>query len=470
MSDSRNITVDPQSLAEPVAHPEIAEILDLRTGDVVDVRNFINSRTYGEFIKERVYIRESLYDAPLFACALCGTPVYVVANPDKRFFFRHCRENGSCPARTRSKLSQTEILARKYHGLRESEAHRKVKRLIERSLIADSCFKPESIAQERRWRSSSDPKVWRQPDVQAVNDGRRFAFEVQLSTTFLSVVVERRQFYREEGASLIWVFGHFDPSYRRMTTDDLLFSNNANIFVVDDETVRISEETRSFHLRCHFLRFEKTSDGLAEVWDERLVRFIDLSCDLDAQQVYFFDYSGEKVRLEQGDEQLLRDRMFGFWKRVNPHFDHTPEGWAEWGAIKSQFSARGIELPDDPGADGSFRGMMHAILSASKGAPVGWQFSNLIEVAHRVAEAYPEHLLRFGFALEVSGNRVLLDTLDHSGRWKDKRRKLHQQISAGDPKYYPDPKWLAAFEFLFPAVAARVSSFIGRHWPLSKSV
>ena len=39
-----------------------------------------------------------------------------------------------------------------------------------------------------------------------------------------------------------------------MTTDDLLFSNNSNVFVVDDETARISEERKRFHLRCHFRR------------------------------------------------------------------------------------------------------------------------------------------------------------------------------------------------------------------------
>ncbi|MDH8399264.1 hypothetical protein QIG82_27740, partial [Klebsiella pneumoniae] len=72
--------------------------------------------------------------------------------------------------------------------------------LIERSLSADVSFAPESIVQETRWRATSDPKTWRQPDVQAAREGQRFAFEVQLSTTFLGVVVERRIFYREEGA------------------------------------------------------------------------------------------------------------------------------------------------------------------------------------------------------------------------------------------------------------------------------
>ena len=48
----------------------------------------------------------------------------------KRFFFRHKTEDGSCPAKTRGTLSEEEIRARKYHGLRESEAHKRIKQLI----------------------------------------------------------------------------------------------------------------------------------------------------------------------------------------------------------------------------------------------------------------------------------------------------------------------------------------------------
>jgi competence CoiA-like predicted nuclease len=191
-------------------------------------------------------------DQPAFACALCATPVYIVSSPEKRFFFRHRTEDGSCPAQTRSSLTQAEIRSRKYHGLRESEAHKRIKRLIERSLVADPLFQTESIRQERRWRSRHDPALWRQPDVQAICGGGCLAFEAQLSTTFLNVVVERRMFYREEGALLIWILGQLNPDCRRLTTDDLLFSNNSNILVVDEETTRLSEERHTFFFALPF--------------------------------------------------------------------------------------------------------------------------------------------------------------------------------------------------------------------------
>jgi hypothetical protein len=254
MAVDRNATIDPQASALPVENPEIVEVIDLVAGLVLDVKTFIASHRYGDFIAKRVRIRESLKtQKPLFACALCSVPVYAVASPDKHFFSRHSVEDGSCPAQTRHGLSQSDILAHKYHGLRESEAHKRIKRLIERSLAADP---------------SGDPKSWRQPDVQAARGDQRFAFEVQLSTTFLGVVVERRLFYRDEGAMLIWVLGGFEPDYRRLTVDDLLFSNNSNILVVDDETTKVSEDTRCFHVRCFYRSPVSTPERFYSGWPE----------------------------------------------------------------------------------------------------------------------------------------------------------------------------------------------------------
>lgn len=217
----RNVTIEPRASATPVDDPEIVEVIDLVTGEILDSNAFIGGQRYDTFVAKRNYLRECLKrNEPRHACVLCWTPVYLVASPRKRFHFRHIREDGICTAKTRSGLTENQIRARKYHGLRESEAHRRIKALIERSLRADPEFKAESIQIERRWNAREDSKLWRQPDVQAQSAAGRFAFEAQLSTTFLDVVVSRRLFYREEGAILVWVLGSFSHDYRRMTTDD----------------------------------------------------------------------------------------------------------------------------------------------------------------------------------------------------------------------------------------------------------
>ena len=60
---------------------------------------------------------------------------------------------------------------------------------------------------------------WRKPDVKALYGDKFIAFEIQLSTTFLSVIVERREFYLKNNALIFWIFNEFDPKNTKMTQD-----------------------------------------------------------------------------------------------------------------------------------------------------------------------------------------------------------------------------------------------------------
>jgi hypothetical protein len=456
-----NVTIDPWAPATPVGDPEIEEIIDLDEGIIRNAQTFISAHRYDALVAQRLRIREALKELkPLYSCPLCSTPVYLVANPEKRFFFRHVVEDGSCPAQTRTHLTEAQIRARKYHGLRESQAHTRIKWLIERSLHADPAFTNTTIMQERRWRSAGDPSRWRQPDVQAMRGAQRFAFEAQLSTTFLDVVVERRLFYKAEGALLIWIMGSFDPGYRRMTTDDLLFSNNSNILLVDDETTRLSEERREFHIRCLHRRCYREANQIGERWDDTVARFAELTCDVASQRAYLFDFEAEERKLEEVLAAELRVDFFDFWGTMQPHFDGRSESLARWHSLRSRLAAHGISVPDNPSGDSSFRPMIHSVLSAVRGVPVGWHFKKLIEVAHHLAIDHPQHLLAFGFAIESAGNKGVLRAQDGTGKWSRKREDIWRRIQKGESSFLPDQRWLPALSFLFPDVGARVNAFL----------
>jgi len=78
----------------------------------------------------------------------------------------------------------------KYKGAQESEAHRRLKALIERSLLADPRF--QDVLAEKVWRGQRDPTSLRRPDIQARLDDLRIVSEAQLTTTFLDVVIGRK--------------------------------------------------------------------------------------------------------------------------------------------------------------------------------------------------------------------------------------------------------------------------------------
>ena len=166
---------------------------------------------------------------------------------ERRFFFRHTLEDGRCLARTRGELSQEEIDARRYNGVKESARHLQMKEWVAQCLAADPRF--TDVATEKRW-SGTLTAEWRKPDVRAIYRGIPVVFEIQLSTTYVNVIAERREFYLQEGGLLIWIFAHFDGGARRLTQDDVFFNNNRNAFVVTQATRDASVQRGRFMLDC----------------------------------------------------------------------------------------------------------------------------------------------------------------------------------------------------------------------------
>lgn len=461
---------NPLAPARSVAAPAIRELLDRDTGEHVDAQVWIEGHLYQTLIRDRVGIVERMNAGdPHFLCSDCTVPVYLVSRPEDRvFYFRHIREDGSCPARTRSALSAAEITARKYHGLRESKPHRDIKALIQRSLAADPRWR--DIAAETTWRSRNDPDRYRRPDVQATLGDQRFAFEVQLSTTFLSVVAGRRAFYRDEGALLVWIFGNFDPAYRRLTTDDLLFSNNSNVFVVDEETAALSEATQQFHLRCFHREPFVDGERMRDRWVEVLVTLDALTADLDGQRLFAFDYASAEndLRLQQdaiewaATKHLIwvdQQDFFEFWQVHGGGFKHTPENREAWMQLRDRFASRGIELPQWPDHNEALRAMLHAFYSLRTGKPVGWNFAKLIQVAQNVAEYHPGLMTGFGFAVKHFDRAATLADQDRTGKWRDRVADASTGLARFNPVYRPAPGTLPLMRFLFPEIAAKVDAF-----------
>ncbi|MGN8118078.1 DUF6035 family protein [Labrys sp. 22185] len=464
----QNITVDPLSRAMPVEDPEIKEVLDCATGEYLDAPTWIGDWRYEELIQQRLDIREKLKKAPRFRCPLCSVPVYLVSNQHKRFHFKHLVEDGSCPAQTRHPLSREDILARKYRGLRESEPHRRIKELIARSLSADPQYSVPK--KERQWRSAHDPIARRQPDVQATSPRGRFAFEVQLSTTFLDVVVGRREFYREEGGLLVWVMGGFDPEYRRLTTDDLLFSNNSNILIVDEETTALSESTGQFRVRCHFRRPARDGDQLSDTWESCIAPFDALTLEQEAQRCWYFDYESEAtaIRAEINAERraresdaatALRTALFDFWTDRKPNTAPDAKMLNGWRGLRRAFADRGIALPASS-EDNNLMALMNGLTSAREGKPVGWKFKQLVEVGHRIAEAYPQHVVAFGHALLQFDRVDLIKQQDHTGKWGSRTRGIRASLSRKTKDYMPDPDTLSLVDFLMPGVGDKIKKLI----------
>jgi hypothetical protein len=94
--------------------------------------------------------------------------------------------------------------------------------------------------------------------------------------------------------------------------------------------------------------------------------------------------------------------------------------------------------------------MLDCFYSAKHGRPVGLNRKNFIEVAHYLAEAYPQYLVWFRKALKVYDRGPLLQAQDHRGKWAKRMKAYVLDMRANPEKYEADQADRLLFEFLFP--------------------
>jgi hypothetical protein len=458
----RNVTIEPLAPAPAVETPQIAQVLSLRTGRLMDARRFITRHRYEDLVRVRARVLEAMYAGqPRLVCSVCHTPVYIVASTRKAFFFRHRHEDGSCPAVTRNSQTQDEIRARQYAGVQESEAHRRLKQLLVRSISADPAF--AQLAEEKTWRATAGANGLRRPDVSCALGATRLAFEAQLSTTFLSVVVGRRAFYRAEGALLVWVLARFDPNDRRMTEDDILFPNNSNLLVVDEETARASEGAGCFMLDCWHRRIGGASERAQ--WEKKRVRFDQLTLDIEGQRAFLVDVEGEerrraeageaeRLRIASDKEAALRCGFLSCWmRRYDPNITY-PEREQEWLTFLRPFAERNLAIPAHCWGEPELDRRLKVALTAKSGAPVGWRYKKLPEVAHHLHDKHPALLFLFGRLLKLYETDERLRQEDRTGSWGRKAEAVRAEVRNGSRRYQPVTAWPELLAFLFPEAAA----------------
>lgn len=434
-----------------VADPQIDEVVDLETGEYLSSSTLIGS-DYGQVMQLRMSMRTDIAAGlPRYGCALCGVPVYLVRRAQtEHFFFRHQLEDGRCSAQTRGPLSEAEILARKYDGAKESRLHQRMKEWLVRSLLADPGF--SEVQAEATWKGFGT-KRWRRPDVRAKYGELAVAFEVQLSTTFIRVMAERRHFYLSEGALLIWVFGRFAEKDRRLTEDDVFYNNNRNAFVVSAETAAASVDAKQFQLDCYWCIPGNPADGALQ---RARVGFARLTLDQAQQRAFFYDFDGQvaairaqELEVRTARDAQLRARFDKFWLGC---VDDGPQDDATWLSLQREFKDRGVELPRYLGQF-TQRQLLNALYSAREGRPVGFGFGTFIEVAHWIASSHKGYLRMFRHALEVYGRADQLKNEDHTGKWRQKVAGYKPKLQANDPAYVSANPYPELTSVLFPELA-----------------
>lgn len=271
----------------------------------------------------RYALEKGIYlGSPLLICKHCGQPVRISGEKFHRGnarFFSHVHDTDKC-IKTKTGRTVKEINREKFAENNEGDRHKRLKREIADLLTSTPGI--SNVIVEKTVKAQSHPILrWRRPDIQAQYNGKNLVFEVQLSTTFSSVMVERDLFYRMEQKHILWIF-NFDEQAKHvdltnMMSKDAYLNNRFNIFLFDKEARRKSKETGQLYLKCNWIvpteegyTWKYPNGNNADEIGGELITLSDINFDdtykpyyYDAEREYYACHPEYKVQVESIDSE-----------------------------------------------------------------------------------------------------------------------------------------------------------------------
>ncbi|MFS2187165.1 DUF6035 family protein [Mucilaginibacter sp. Mucisp84] len=288
----------------------IETILNLTTGEQIDVEELFKDQHTNEakIFQLRTQIEKDLQNnAVELVCLYCKQPVAIRGRlgieQKKNFYFTHPYKSADCVIKTQSRLTEEEVRCIKYNGEKESVLHDTLKRLIAHYLE----FDPEisSVRIDQVYKNEAIFRKWRKPDVLANhNIIGNIAFELQLSTTFLSVIVGRSLFYQQQGIYLVWVFPYFSlqSDLQKFTQKDVFYNNNHNVYVFDKKAQVNSENAGKLLLTCYYREFFIDDNEINSRWNEATIGLEEITF-INPGQFHYYDAESVQKELQLELEQ-----------------------------------------------------------------------------------------------------------------------------------------------------------------------
>lgn len=453
--------------------PTIEYVFDSETGQEFLASNMLPTDEREISQQRQQAFIEKAEGTPTLLCAACHCPVYPKrtqkVNERNGVTFSHfAGDSKDCEySKPGSQRNMQVINAMRYNGLKEGDNHKDMKRFLRQSIEADKKHFPQNnIREEKNWYGNLDREKWRRPDIAATyhskaNNQLDIAFEVQLSTTFLSVVAERRQFYLKNNALLFWILKESNTLDPRQFEKDLFYNNNSNLFVVDQETLQLSIENKILTLKCRYL--EPTLNGveIIEAWREKLVTIDQLTIDQQNQQIFFFDYETEKNTLHEAVARVIQRREL---KNIRENFATAVESKFRTGdedlydELVRILRKHGIDLPTFH----TVQAFTALVYSAKDAEPIACRYRNFLEVANWGFKDRPGLFYYFYQVMSHFKNWQYLNALDDKAAqkrykenrtgWREKQKLAYEQICSGTNGFKRDESVLDLFKLLFPEI------------------
>jgi len=243
-------------------------------------------------------------------CGLCGKPLRICGGGNgenkQQLHFRHkFKHDAECCGYNENEKSLTrrQIELKKFANEEESKLHRQLK-----FLIADTL--ENNGAETRIERYIVDEKDYhnrRRPDIRAIFPNKDMAIEVQITSTFMDVILGREDFYAAHNMFLLWVINEFRPDLFHQK--DIIYSNKSQAFVLDEEARIRTEKEGKLYLKCYYKSYFCNHLGdIVEhpTYKHDLITFEDLIFDKTDYSVYYFNAEENKQQCEKEQKIILK--------------------------------------------------------------------------------------------------------------------------------------------------------------------
>ncbi len=323
---------------------KIQYILDTKTGEQFRFSDILNDNILSlkEFRIE--WAKHLKFKKPLYVCGLCEQPLSLRSGvkDKKQLFLVHPKKSPDCTWKSGREISYEEAL-KMFHNIKESEEHKMLKAFIVTQLNKDKYF--HNAVPEKRV-TNYLTEVYKIPDVRAsqitywnkIKIEKHIVFEIQLSTTFLDVILEREKFYFENNDNLIWIFAHYpkDLSKTKMTEDDILFTSKKNIFVLDDEAKDLSIKNNSLYLKnIHLIPIIDSKGEIDSKWsDSKLLNINEITFDQISGKSYFYNFEHHRTKLLFG--QKMKDISYYHLESVMKYIDKSRKEESHFGRLLNE--------------------------------------------------------------------------------------------------------------------------------------
>lgn len=315
-----NPTIDNDSEAPiDTTKRTIDTVIDIEKDEEINADKFF-SQPEAVIFKVRTELEKAIYlRRPMFVCKYCGQMVKISGRKTERGmprFFSHLRDSDDCDYKTTTDRTRREINREKFARCNEGERHKFLKAKIAKYLELTNGVTDVRI--ESTVKGNHPILRWRRPDVIANYRGQEVVFELQLSTTFVSVIAERDLFYRLNKQHIIWIT-NFDEQEEyvdltNMMVKDIYYNNRMNIFIFDLDAQRKSEELGELVLKCNWLtpdgNWKYPNGNTSDKLRGEFIKLSDLTFDnlykpyyVDAEQAYYVTHPKFKIKVASVEEQ-----------------------------------------------------------------------------------------------------------------------------------------------------------------------